>query len=162
MNYTLHKATQEDTSFLWDMLFESLYIPEGQKPFNRSILEEPFMAKYVEGWGRSGDVGIIARDENGAAVGSITARLYTEANKGFGYAGDKVPEMGMAIVEKHRGKGLGKQLIERLIEQLRLDGIDRLSLSVDPSNETAVRLYTRYGFKEIGVVGTSITMVAQL
>ncbi|MFF2887314.1 GNAT family N-acetyltransferase [Paenibacillus sp. NPDC057967] len=162
MNYTLHKATPEDTPFLRDMLFASLFVPAGQKPFDRSILQEPFMAKYVEGWGRSGDVGFIARVESGAAVGSITARLFTETNKGFGYAGDDVPEMGMAIVKKHRGNGLGKLLMEGLIDQLRTDGYDKLSLSVDPSNEAAVRLYNRYGFKEIGVVGTSITMVAQL
>ncbi|REK77012.1 GNAT family N-acetyltransferase [Paenibacillus paeoniae] len=162
MNYTLHKATQADTAFLWDMLLESLYVQEGQKPFDRSILQEPFMAKYVEGWGRSGDVGYIARNENGIAVGSITARLYTEANKGFGYVGDDVPELGMAILAEHRGKGLGKLLMETLIAELRINGVGKLSLSVDPSNEAAVILYTRYGFKEIGVVGTSIAMVTEL
>lgn len=162
MNYTLHRALSEDTPFLWDMLFESLYVQEGQEPFNRDILQEPYLAKYVEGWGREGDVGFIARNEEGMAVGSITARLFTESNKGFGYAGDDVPELGMAILAAHRGKGLGKLLMEALIEQLKQDGVAKLSLSVDPSNVAAVRLYERYGFKETGVIGTSITMVAEL
>ena len=160
MTFTIRQATKEDELFLWDMLFESLYTPEGQEPFSREILQEPFMAKYVEGWGRPGDIGYIAVNSNGEAVGSITARLFNEDNKGFGFVADDVPELGMAIRSEYRGHGLGKALMSALFNGLKEFGVQKVSLSVDPDNTPAVRLYERFGFVQTGVVGTSITMVA--
>ncbi|RIX53702.1 GNAT family N-acetyltransferase [Paenibacillus nanensis] len=158
--FAVRPATDEDVPFLWDMLFESLYTPEGGEPFSRDILKEPFLAKYVEGWGRPGDIGYIAVNEKGQSVGSITARLFDAANKGFGYVADDVPELGMAIHREYRGYGLGKRLMNALFHRLKELGVKRVSLSVDPNNTAAVRLYERFGFVEVGVVGTSITMVA--
>lgn len=40
--------------------------------------------------------------------------------------------------------------------------IERISLSVDPNNEAAMRLYQRYYFEKVGKVDTSITMVAKV
>lgn len=58
------------------MLYESLYVPEGQKTFNRNVIYEPFLSKYVEGWGKEGDLGFIAVNSEGFSLGSITARFY--------------------------------------------------------------------------------------
>lgn len=160
MTFTIRRATAQDVAFLWDMLFESLYAPEGQEPFSREILQEPHLAKYVKGWGRPGDIGYIAVNKEGQAVGSITARLYDEANKGFGYVADDIPELGMAILSEYRGHGLGKSLMTALFDALKEAGVKQVSLSVDPGNTAAVKLYERFGFVEVGVVGTSITMIA--
>ena len=56
-NIQIRQATEQDIPFLWEMLYESLYVPEGEQPFAREIIEEPFMAKYVQDWGRAGDLG---------------------------------------------------------------------------------------------------------
>nr|WP_306812698.1 GNAT family N-acetyltransferase [Paenibacillus soyae] len=144
------------------MLFESLYAPEGQEPFTRDILNDPYLAKYVEGWGRTGDIGYLAIDEAGNPMGSITARLFDSSNKGFGYVADDVPELGMAILPSYRGKGLGNALIRQLMNGLKERGFRKVSLSVDPGNTAAVKLYEKFGFAEVGVVGTSITMVADV
>ena len=42
-SYHIRVAGREDVSFLLEMLYESLYVPEGEEPFSRDILEEPFM-----------------------------------------------------------------------------------------------------------------------
>ena len=55
MNYSIRPIEAGDISFLWDMLYESLYVPEGQVPFSKEIIHDPFISKYVEGWGRDGD-----------------------------------------------------------------------------------------------------------
>ncbi|WP_237566236.1 hypothetical protein [Paenibacillus sp. EZ-K15] len=47
-SYHIRVAGREDESFLREMLYQSLYVPEGEEPFSRDILEEPFMKKYVE------------------------------------------------------------------------------------------------------------------
>ena len=62
-NIQIRQATEQDIPFLWEMLYESLYVPEGEQPFAREIIEEPFMAKYVQDWGRAGDLGYIAVDD---------------------------------------------------------------------------------------------------
>jgi ribosomal protein S18 acetylase RimI-like enzyme len=147
---------------MWDMLYESLYVPEGGKPFGREILQEPAIAKYAEHWGRPGDIGWIAVTDDGQPMGTITARLFDESNRGYGYVGPDVPELGMAISPSYRGQGIGTALMKALFDELKKRGISRVSLSVDPNNEAAVKLYRRFGFEDAGVVGTSVTMVADV
>jgi ribosomal protein S18 acetylase RimI-like enzyme len=161
-SYSIRPVAEADTPFLREMLYESLYVPEGQQPFNRNIINEPFLSKYVEGWGKEGDMGFIAVNSIGLSVGSITARLFTEDNKGFGYVRHDIPELGLAVKAEYRGRGIGAALIKTFIDEMKEKGIKGVSLSVDPGNLGAVRLYQRFGFKEVGMVGTSITMVTYL
>lgn len=56
----------------------------------------------------------------------------------------------VAIVPSFQGKGFGKLLFEKLLEEAEnLDDID-LTLEVRPSNEKAVRLYETHGFATEG------------
>lgn len=160
--YRIRLAEEGDLPFLWDMLFASLYAGEGTEPFDRSILEESFMRKYVEGWGREGDFGVIAEAPDGVPLGSATARYFNADNRGFGYVAPDVPELGMALLPGSRGMGIGTALMQHLLGGLRDRGAQRVSLSVDPHNEAAMKLYRRFGFQEAGWEGTSITMVAAL
>jgi RimJ/RimL family protein N-acetyltransferase len=160
--YTIRPITDQDIPLLWEMLYESLYVPEDQEPFSRNVIKEPFLSKYVEDWGREGDLGYIAENSEGRPVGSITIRYFNEENKGFGYVSNDIPELGMALKTEYRGKGIGTALLKELIDELKEKGIKGISLSVDPGNLAAVKLYQRFGFKEVGMVDTSITMVADL
>ncbi|WP_246369819.1 GNAT family N-acetyltransferase [Saccharibacillus deserti] len=160
--YRIRPAEERDLPFLWEMLFESLYAGKGKEPFDRSILEEPSMRKYVEGWGRQGDFGVIAEAPDGTPLGSATARFFGADDRGYGYVAPDVPELGMALLPGSRGRGIGTSLIRHLLDGLREQGVKRVSLSVDPGNEPAMKLYLRFGFQEAGREGTSITMVADL
>ncbi|MCM3208544.1 MULTISPECIES: GNAT family N-acetyltransferase [Paenibacillus] len=51
--------------------------------------------------------------------------------------------------------------MQAALDEARQRGIQAVSLSVDPNN-AAIRLYRRFGFEEIGMCGTSITMLCQL
>ncbi|MCR8644422.1 GNAT family N-acetyltransferase [Paenibacillus sp. N1-5-1-14] len=160
MPYKLRPAVPEDESFLFEMLYASLFVPDGEKPFDRKVLNEPWLMKYAEGWGRKGDLGCIAMDNNGVMLGAITSRYFDRANKGFGYVSDDVPELSMALLDGARGKGIGTALMKSLFGALKDEHIARVSLSVDPRNTPAMMLYERFGFQEVGIEGTSITMVA--
>ncbi|WP_141501377.1 GNAT family N-acetyltransferase [Paenibacillus luteus] len=162
MQYTIRIADVQDEPFLWEMLYESMYVPEGKEAFSRDILKEPVISKYAEGWGRKGDLGYIAVNHRNEPVGSVTIRYFDEANEGFGYVGNDVPELGMAITEACRGKGIGNALLKTMVEELRRKQVSKISLSVDPNNVPAMKLYQRFGFKVVGVSGTSVTMVAEL
>jgi ribosomal protein S18 acetylase RimI-like enzyme len=162
MQYTIRPIVQEDIPFLWEMLFESLFVPEGKQPFNKEIIHEPFISKYVEGWGREGDFGFIAITNDGKSIGSITARYFNEKNKGFGFVSNDVPEIGMALLKEYRRQGIGTALLNTLFKEATEKKIKRLSLSVDPINKGALKLYQRFGFKETGMTGTSITMITDV
>ncbi|SET94176.1 GNAT family N-acetyltransferase [Paenibacillus sp. NFR01] len=159
--YIIRSVNEQDITFLWEMLFESIYTPEGQEAANRDIINNPSLSKYVEGWGREGDRGYIAVNDLGDSLGSITLRYFNKDNKGYGYVNDETPELGMAIRAEHRGRGIGTELLKTLLEQAKIEGINSISLSVDPNNP-AIRLYKRFGFKEVGMEGTSITMMVNL
>ncbi|NOU93258.1 GNAT family N-acetyltransferase [Paenibacillus sp. LMG 31456] len=161
-HYVIRPITVQDVPFLWEMLFESLYVPKGQEPFHKDVIKEPFLTKYVEDWGREGDRGYIAVNSEGQSIGSITIRHFDEDNKGFGYISKDIPELGMALRPEYRGKGIGTALLTMLFKEMKEKGIKRASLSVDPNNLAAVNLYQRFGFKEVGMVDTSLTMVADL
>jgi ribosomal protein S18 acetylase RimI-like enzyme len=49
----------------------------------------------------------------------------------------------------HRGKGLAKFLMSKVIEVLREKGAENLTLGVDSVNKPAIRLYERMGFKTV-------------
>lgn len=162
MIFNIRPITEQDIPFLWITLYESLHVPEGKEPFSPDIVHEPSISKYVEDWGREGDLGYIAENAAGEPIGSITVRYFREGNPGFGYVSSEVPELGMAILPAYRGQGLGTSLMKQMFAGLREQGIDRVSLSVDPGNTAAVKLYQRFGFKPVSEVGTSITMLAQV
>lgn len=159
--HNIRAITEQDVPFLWDMLYESIFIPKGNQPPNRDILSNPSISKYVEGWGRDGDVGYIAENDIGDSVGSITVRCFDKENRGYGYVNDETPELGMAIMSEYRGKGIGTELMRILIVQLKIKGVKAISLSV-ASDNPAINLYERFEFVKVGIAGDSIVMLLNL
>ncbi|HEX8774715.1 MAG TPA: GNAT family N-acetyltransferase [Pyrinomonadaceae bacterium] len=156
----MRPLSPSDQPFLWDMLYQSLYVPNGYPPFDRSVLDHPDIAKYVRAWGREHDSGFVAIDENGRPIGAIWLRLLKGEEKGFGYVDDKTPELGMAVLPAYRGQGIGTSLLSCLIESVE-DIYENISLSVAAENP-ALHLYERLGFEEVGKFGDSITMKISL
>jgi ribosomal protein S18 acetylase RimI-like enzyme len=148
--------TISDEPFLWEMLYLALYVPEGQPPFPRKILQEPDIACYVQSWGRPGDWGFLACDGS-RPVGAIWLRQWSENEKGYGYVSPDIPELSIALLPEYQNKGLGTRMIKTVISmaQERFPG---LSLSVVESSP-ARRLYERLGFRKVGRVMDSLVML---
>lgn len=157
-NYYVRPIEEQDIPFLWEMLYASLHRREGDAPLPIESIHTPGLSKYVEGWGRAGDFGYVAVDQQGKRLGSITLRFYTDQNAGYGYVNAATPEMGMAVTEDARGKGVGTLLLQTALDEVERREIAAVSLSVDPDNQ-AIRLYKRLGFVEESLNGTSVTMV---
>ena len=83
--------------------------------------------------------------------GAAWYRLFEETNQGYGFVDRETPELGIAIRPKYRQQGLGIGLMKAIIQQAKTDGYKAISLSVDPENQTAVRLYEKLGFEYVGV-----------
>lgn len=158
-SYTVRPATAADEAFLWEMLYQALYIAPGQPLPGREVLQEPALAHYVAGWGqRLGDAGVVAVElDLRQPVGAAWLRLLPAEDPGWGFVDSATPELSMAVVPEHRGRGIGRRLLEQLIEAAAAQ-YHALSLSVDPANLPALRLYERFGFVTVGQAGTSLTM----
>lgn len=158
--YKIRPLAPSDQAFLWEMLYQALYVPEGGRPFGRDILNQPDIAVYVKDWGREGDSGFVALDENGRPVGAVWLRLLKGVERGFGYVDERTPESGMAVLPEHRGKGVGTALLSSLI--VAAEGVyESISLSVAKENP-ASRLYRRQGFEIVGARGDSLIMKKRL
>jgi len=82
--------------------------------------------------------------------------ILTDNNKIIGYAGlwDIVGEGHITNIGVHphyRKQGLGKRLIAGLLRIARERKLSALTLEVRKNNSVARRLYSRFGFKEMGI-----------
>lgn len=60
-------------------------------------------------------------------------------------------ELGIVVAKKYQGQGIGSELIRRLIEWARGNGVTtRLSLDTRTDNVNAVSLYLKFGFQVEG------------
>ena len=55
----------------------------------------------------------------------------------------------IAVSPDHRGRGLGRLLMDDLLTTCRREGVSRLYLEVRQDNVPAIGLYRRYGFEEV-------------
>jgi ribosomal protein S18 acetylase RimI-like enzyme len=56
----------------------------------------------------------------------------------------------LAVNENHRGKKIGRRLLDAMVDQLSARGVKRIYLEVEQSNTKALSLYEHNGFRSIG------------
>ncbi|MEU3746025.1 MULTISPECIES: GNAT family N-acetyltransferase [Streptomyces] len=153
-------ATARDAGFLRRILREA-YNWNGEQRFTaEELAADPHAARYVDGWPRGGDFGVVAETDAGEPVGAAWARCLPEDRPGYGFVAADVPELTLGVLSAHRGRGHGRALMEALIRAAaeQAGPVTRLSLSVEDGNPAA-HLYTSLGFARVGRVGGSDTMV---
>jgi L-amino acid N-acyltransferase YncA len=64
---------------------------------------------------------------------------------------DHVADFSVYVERRWRGKGVGRGLLEDLIESARALGYHKLVLSAFPFNQAGVALYERLGFRQVGI-----------
>ena len=156
-NVVFRVAGRDDEPVLRGMLYLALFVPPGAAAPDHSVVEQPELARYVSGWGRRGDVGIIAVGANGDSLGAAWLRLWSELDRGYGFIDMQTPELSVAVRPEARGAGVGTQLLRRLLQRAD-ESYDRVSLSVSLLNP-AVRLYERLGFAPVTIASASMIMV---
>jgi ribosomal protein S18 acetylase RimI-like enzyme len=148
--YKIRPAVSSDQQFLFEMMYQALFIEEGQEPFPRDIVHRPEIARYIKDWGRADDLGFIAEDaRSNEPVGAVWSRLSSADDQGFAYVDDETPELGIALFPDYRGQGIGTALLKHLLEAAK-NLYPAISLSVSPNNP-AMRLYERLGFATVDI-----------
>jgi ribosomal-protein-alanine N-acetyltransferase len=66
------------------------------------------------------------------------------------YAVDEAHLLDVAVAAGRQRLGLGRHLLDRVVERSRQRGMESILLEVRPTNERALQVYKKYGFSEIG------------
>ena len=138
-------ALPADEPTLWRMLTYAASMGDGGDAEVGKAQADPYLRTYVEGWGRSGDLGVIARAD-GADVGAAWLREGDGAGSPFKLGEPGWPELATAVAPGCRGRGIGGLMMRRLI-QLAPGRFLGIVLSVREGNP-AERFYAQLGFRE--------------
>ena len=149
----IRRGGRQDVRFLRDMLHHAYYWRE------RNPGDQPGpVSRYVKGWGRPGDIALIAVEE-AFPVGAGWYRLFRRDQPGYGFVDEQTPELTIAVVPSRRGRGIGEALLTALCDRAQDDGHVAISLSIERDNEGLMRFYEKHGF---GLVaedgGDSVTL----
>ena len=137
-------ARPSDEPFLWLMLtYAASMDPPGELAV-KAAMADPTLRSYIEGWGRPGDLAVIAVAANDADIGAAWVRLGTGAPEEFKVSDSRVPELAVAVLPAHRSEGVGTALLQELLTLCRHQ-FPAILLSVREENP-AVRFYQRLGF----------------
>ena len=139
----LRPAQPDDEAFLWLAQSHAALLDASDDPVG-AVRSHPMLARYVEGWGRAGDLGMIA-EHDGRPVGTTWCRRFPEAAPGWGWIDAQTPELSVAVLPPFRGTGQGTALLTALLAMTEEAGT-ALSLAVRSTNP-ALRLYRRLGFR---------------
>lgn len=100
-------------------------------PWRRANFTESLASGY-DAW--------TVRDANGALAGYYLLM----------YAVDEAHLLDVAVCAARQGQGLGRHLLDCIGARARGQGMLSVLLEVRPSNERALAVYRRYGYREIG------------
>jgi len=64
--------------------------------------------------------------------------------------------MGLTMISRYRGQGIGRMIIESLVRESRRAGLRTLDVEFLAENETARRAYQKGGFKQAGIIPRKI------
>ena len=128
-------------------------------PFMRSMLAHAYgwrvsqldaeipLTRYVENWGRPGDIAVIAA-ETGNRIGAAWLRVFRAESPGYGFVDERTPELTISVVPSRRRHGLGQELLDALLVKAREARHPAVSLSVE-FDSPAVAFYERTGFEAV-------------
>lgn len=141
MKYKIRKMKAEEYDLLNDFLYEAIFVPDGAKPPEKSILQLPELQVYTDDFGGSPHDRAFVAEAEGKIVGAAWARIM----KDYGHMDDQTPSLAISLYKEYRGMGIGTALLKSLMMDLKAAGYERVSLSVQKDNY-AVKMYEKAGF----------------
>ena len=142
MDYIIREIERDECELLDDFLYHAIFVPEGTAPPPLSVIREPDLQVYVEGFGRDEHDKALVAEANGKVIGAVWVRIMND----YGHVDDETPSFAISLYPRYRGMGIGTAMMLRMLELLKESGCRKASLSVQKANY-AVRLYEKLGFK---------------
>ena len=93
--------------------------------------------------------------------GKVVGAVWTRIMDDYGHVDDDTPSFAISLFKEYRGKGIGSQLMVKMLELLKWQGCERASLAVQKANY-AVKMYRNVGFKTVDENDEEYIMVCEL
>lgn len=145
MSYKIRKMTEAEYPLLNDFLYEAIFIPQGVEPPPKSIINNEELQVYVKDFGKSPHDRCLAAEADGKIVGAVWVRIMED----YGHIDDETPSFAISLYREYRGRGIGTELMEKMLDILRENGYKMASLAVQKENY-AVKMYKKVGFEVVG------------
>src|SRR5215469_10415145 len=96
----IRPAAQNDLEVLWDFLAMAAYEPDAE-----AAKAVPSVAKYLAGWQRPGDFGLIA-EHDGEIIGAAWARRFSAEELMVPNGNEETPKVSIGVRPNARGQGV--------------------------------------------------------
>ena len=131
-----------EVMLLTEFLYEAIFQRDAQNLLPRTVIQEPSLWVYVDGFGHQKDDHCLVAEVDKKIVGAVWVRCI----EGFGHVSDTIPEFALAVYPQYRGRGIGSALMRAMLIHLQTEGYEKASLAVQKDNY-AVKMYQQVGFE---------------
>ena len=101
-----------------EFLYEAIFIPDGFSAPPKSIIENEDLQMYVRDFGNQRDDRCLVAECDGKIVGAVWTRVMND----YGHIADGIPSLAMSLYKEYRNKGIGTELLKRILQLLRKEG----------------------------------------
>ncbi len=144
MDYVIRPIKASEYPVLEDFLYQAVFIPEGVKPPPKKIIDEAALQVYIKDFGIYPDDRCLVAEIDGEIIGAVWTRIMND----YGHIDDETPSFAISLYKNYRNKGIGTEMMKRMLTLLAEAGYKQASLSVQKANY-AYRMYLNVGFEVI-------------
>ncbi|MFZ1946838.1 MAG: N-acetyltransferase family protein [bacterium] len=140
-NFSIRRVTDADADGVIKVI--NLYIEEGFAAYPEMSLPPAAFPAFKET--SKGYPFYVAEDPKRNIVGFGFLHRYHEAS-----SFNATAEMSYFVSPEHTRRGLGRLLLERLLDDARKMGITQILVSISSRNEASIAFHAKNGFAEVG------------
>lgn len=157
MNYIIREIRDTEIEILDEFLYEAIYIPAGNLPPSKEIINQPELQVYIADFGtKTGDIGLVAEVE-GKIIGAVWARIMND----YGHIDNNTPSLAISLYKEFRNLGIGTAMMKKMLCMLQKNGYKQTSLAVQKANY-AVKMYKKVGFEIVDENDEEYIMLCRL
>jgi len=139
----IRPATTDDLPGILEIYNDAVLNTTATYDYEPRTLEH--RTEWFEDRQRDGYPVFVAEDDAGRILGWSALNPF-HARVGYRFTS----ENSVYVAADARGKGLGKSLLEPLIEGAKARGLHAILAVIDADNEASIRLHARFGFEKVG------------
>ncbi len=138
-------------------MYEAIFIPKGMEKPPKDIIKNKELQVYVEDFGTNKDDNCLVAEYKNKIIGACWTRIMND----YGHIDNETPSFAISLYEEYRGKGIGTDLMLKMLELLKQKGYKKASLAVQKENY-AVKMYKKVGFEIIDENDEEYIMICKL
>ena len=142
LHFVIREMKQDEYPLLQDFLYQAIFQPDKSNLAPKSIIEKPELQVYIKDFGTKKEDYCLCAEVEGKVAGAVWVRNIN----GYGSVDDDTVEFSISVFDEYQNKGIGTELMERMIEYLKEQHYPKASLAVQKANY-AVHMYQKMGFE---------------